>query len=808
MSTRQTPKLIDNHGREIHLGEELGKGGEGRVHAINGDKTKAAKIYLKPTTQSHDAKLNAMVSMANDELFSWGAWPSHTLHEVSGKPVGFLMPRINNHRTLYDLFNPKMRAQHFPNVDWRFMFATATNMARAFAFVHRNDLVIGDVNDGNLLVAQDATCKFLDFDSYQINHWGHQWLCGLGTREYQPPEIMSNATPRTPNYDNFGLAVLIFHLLFAGRHPFFGVYQSDDDAPDVVAAIKSFRYAYSQEPWRTEMLPPPNSLPIEALPATIRNMFELAFSPAGVIARPTASDWVEALRGIAPSLRQCTHNPAHYYHWDHCHWCDIEANSGVSLFASKAPPPPPVAVSQLVSSETWPPAPPPQPKPRVSPRQAKAAGTAWAKAPWQPPPGAPMQAPMPAAPTTPPPVATPMPPFVPPIQQAAQSLSWQAGWLVGKAWGWTKAKAKVHPAITTFGVLLGGVWLLGALISAIAPVPHQTHPMPATDAEKRVIMGAPFVPPASPPVRVAETPPPVTPPPPASIYTQAPSVVPAQPASPPTPAPAQPVFHDRVGPSFDCVSARAPVLKFICDNEDLDRSNLEMMQPFYVLLYQNGTAGFNALQKEISAFYDHTFGDCLVDVKTGALPPARALDICLNLAFKRERALWLSRLQGDGLEEASRDIEQHVDLQQTLKRLGYAPPTDRNDGNYGPSTRAAIIRWQTASSLPPTGLLGDSQVNALLQSPPAAIPAVEPPAFMDGLQDRRTWETWFGGLSGAARDGADWWAGQRSQPHPGSCETQVDRDARWGCLVAADKLAPFDARRKKEPDYKRGWSSY
>ena len=844
MSTRQSPQLVDNHGREIHLGEQLGKGGQGRVHAVNGDPTKAAKIYLEPTTQSHDAKLNAMVSMANDELFAWGAWPSNTLHLPSGKPVGFLMPRFDHHRTMYDLFNPKMRAQHFPGVDWRFMFAAATNMARAFVFAHQAGLVIGDVNDGNLLVAKDATCKFLDFDSCQFSYWGHQWLCDVGTKEYQPPEMGSNKTPRTPNYDNFGLAVLIFQLLFAGRHPFFGVYQLDGDAPDSVEAIKAFRYAYSEEPWRTEMLPPPNALPIEAIPAKIRNMFELAFSPAGVGGRPTASDWVTALRGIGPSLRQCTHNAAHYYHWDHCHWCDIEANSGVSLFSCAAPPPPPVAPPAppvAASQWNWPPAPPPHPKParakRPRPVVQPPAPPAWQATPPQPS----------------------VTPFVPPIQQAAQSVSFQAGWLIGKAWGWTKGKASAYPAFATIVVLFGGIWLLSLIISAFSPPTSQVAAQPpAPTVPSRVAQAAPpppaltYTPPppvaplpapheiASPPPPPAPDPAPLprvvtpyTPPPPALTYAPPPPVAaPTQPpiqpditlpalrppATPQTVLPAlRPPGTDpttqfsisRVGPSFDCAKAEAPLLKIICADDDLSRSNLEMMQPLYVLRQLAASkVDLDTLVVDAHNATETMADHCGIDNFDTVPATVKA---CYNAAFKKQRADWMARLQGDGLEEASRNIEHHILLQAKLQSLGYIPATAKIDGVYGTDTRAAIVNWQTASSLPPTGLLSNSQVSVLLQSPPMVqTPETiqQTAAFAEGLRDRGVWELWFAGMTGKAHDGADYWSSHRSLPHATCSVMGIGTETKLGCMAAAKELAPFDARRKADPDYRRGWNSY
>lgn len=84
------------------------------------------------------------------------------------------------------------------------------------------------------------------------------------------------------------------------------------------------------------------------------------------------------------------------------------------------------------------------------------------------------------------------------------------------------------------------------------------------------------------------------------------------------------------------------------------------------------------------------------------------------------------------------------------------------------------------------------------------------PAYQKGQADRQAWETWFGGLTGDYRAGAEWWAGQRSLPHPGSCSAAPpSAGADWtaGCFEARGMLAPLDARRKAEPDYRLGWNN-
>jgi hypothetical protein len=44
-------------------------------------------------------------------------------------------------------------------------------------------------------------------------------------------------------------------------------------------------------------------------------------------------------------------------------------------------------------------------------------------------------------------------------------------------------------------------------------------------------------------------------------------------------------------------------------------------------------------------------------------------------------------------------------------------------------------------------------------------------SYRDGMADRLTWETWYGALTGADRDGATYWASHRSLPHAGTCQS-------------------------------------
>ena len=83
------------------------------------------------------------------------------------------------------------------------------------------------------------------------------------------------------------------------------------------------------------------------------------------------------------------------------------------------------------------------------------------------------------------------------------------------------------------------------------------------------------------------------------------------------------------------------------------------------------------------------------------------------------------------------------------------------------------------------------------------------PAYEAGQADRKAWEQWFDSLTGEYKSGAEFWAGQRNKPNPGSCYGSAGETlGSWtdGCVDAQRRLATTDARRKNEPDYKLGWN--
>jgi DNA-binding helix-hairpin-helix protein with protein kinase domain len=332
--------FIDDKGRQIAIGKQLGRGGEATVYAIEGEAGLVAKIYHRQLDLEKTEKLSRMVELQSERLLKLAAWPVGTLRPRNSNSVaGVLMRNVSGLKDIHLLYNPKSRIREFPaKANWRFLLHTAGNVARAFSVIHEYGHVIGDVNQSNVRVSpESAVVSLIDCDSFQISSHGHYFLCGVGVPLYTAPELQEkefNHVIRTPNHDNFGLAVLIFHLLFMGRHPFAGKFLGRGDMP-IEKAIGEFRFAFGPDVQRTQMQPPPNCITLAHLPAEVSRLFVSAFAPSGVQSgRPTGGQWIAALDALGRQLKECSTNRAHIFSQglSACPWCAIEARAGVLLF--------------------------------------------------------------------------------------------------------------------------------------------------------------------------------------------------------------------------------------------------------------------------------------------------------------------------------------------------------------------------------------------------------------------------------------------------------------------------------------------
>jgi DNA-binding helix-hairpin-helix protein with protein kinase domain len=335
--------LYDSRGGPVTLGRSVGVGGEAEVFDIASMPGFVAKKYHKPISPLQQNKLRAMLALTNPELHKIAAWPLNTLHDrPNGSVCGWVMRKVAG-TDIHVLYSPAHRKATFPKADWRYLVHAAMNCAVAFDAVHKLNVVVGDVNQSNILVTEQMVVTLIDCDSFQLKINGSMYPCEVGQALYTPPELQTRdltGIQRTANHDRFGLAVLIFHLLFMGRHPFSGRYLGRGDMP-IEKAIQGHRFAYGRLAGNFQMSAPLHSLTLADVPPSIGTLFERAFASTSITgdSRPSAIEWYNALHGIVGSMRGCTADKSHVFgaNLNRCPWCALMQSGAPNFFLPPMP---------------------------------------------------------------------------------------------------------------------------------------------------------------------------------------------------------------------------------------------------------------------------------------------------------------------------------------------------------------------------------------------------------------------------------------------------------------------------------------
>lgn len=323
----------DDHNARIELGRQLGsRGGEGCVFEVTGKPDLAAKIYHDPLDGQALEKLGVQLAFrtSDHELRQIAAWPKAVIKH-KGRPVGFLMDKAEG-KSVHLLYRPNDRSENFPMATLQGLVSVAQNVAAAFHSLHARSVLMADVNETNLLITQKGEVRLIDCDSYQFTASGATYPCGVRTGMWTPPELQGQAAGaliRHEQHDAFGLAVLIFHILFMGKHPFAGVPPTQhlmENPPSLEDCIRRFQFAHTRR-GRVDLKAPPFSLPLASLPDSLADLFEQAFLTEK---RPAAATWHRELGNI--EFQKCRWGHLFYRRLSDCPWCVIWNTGGPNFF--------------------------------------------------------------------------------------------------------------------------------------------------------------------------------------------------------------------------------------------------------------------------------------------------------------------------------------------------------------------------------------------------------------------------------------------------------------------------------------------
>ncbi|MFM6834448.1 MAG: helix-hairpin-helix domain-containing protein, partial [Dolichospermum sp.] len=328
-------------GKSITLLKEIANSGEAKVWRTN-QNGYLAKIYHSPTSERVQ-KLAVMIdhppTEPNSHLHHVSfAWPKSVLKNAQGNFVGFLMPEIKDGKELIDIYNPQRRKQLKLEIDWRFLHTTALNIASIIAALHEAGYVLGDIKQQNILVNNRALPSIIDTDSFQVKNPknGKVYRCLVGSPGYTPPELMGKdfaSIEQTEVHDRFRLGVIIYQLLFGGNSPFQGKWTGAGETPEPDEIIRRGLWLYSPN---SLIEPVARTIPMIIVHPAIRECFLKCFNDGhnNPNSRPTAREWLKALKVGNNNLTVCDRVDSHYYSrtYGSCYWCDRSTNLGIDIF--------------------------------------------------------------------------------------------------------------------------------------------------------------------------------------------------------------------------------------------------------------------------------------------------------------------------------------------------------------------------------------------------------------------------------------------------------------------------------------------
>lgn len=221
---------------KIKLTEELGAGGEAIVYETN--TPYVAKIYKeKNITARKYEKVKLMLSKSIE--CSGICYPVGILYNSNKEFVGYLMPKAKGIELQKSVFAPKpLFLKKFVGWKKRDTVELCVTILEKIKYLHDRNIIMGDINPGNILVVSPKEVYFVDADSYQVE----AFPCPVGTINFTAPEIQKKHFSdflRTMGNENFAVATLLFMIMLPGKPPY-----SQQGGVDPISNIMKMDFSY------------------------------------------------------------------------------------------------------------------------------------------------------------------------------------------------------------------------------------------------------------------------------------------------------------------------------------------------------------------------------------------------------------------------------------------------------------------------------------------------------------------------------------------------------------------------------------
>jgi DNA-binding helix-hairpin-helix protein with protein kinase domain len=304
---------MDRAGTSVLVGDRLGEGGQGVVHAVTiGGAPYAVKWYRISASGELKKSIAALVERGRPHRAF--IWPIDLVssHELGG--FGYVMPRLE---ARFSSFAQLVARPEQP--PFRVVITIGRHLISAFEALHAAGLCYRDISFGNLWVDPDRSdVAIIDNDNVGLDS-GEVFV--WGTLRFMAPEVVRREAAPSSLTDLHSLAVFLFYLFMHG-HPLEGVktdasysWAEAEHRSETDLAMRHFgtEPVFIFDPNDPSNPPRPGdpvSIWWRLYPRFFRAVFERAFSsglrdPSG-IGRVTEGVWRRALTRLGDCVYSCS----------------------------------------------------------------------------------------------------------------------------------------------------------------------------------------------------------------------------------------------------------------------------------------------------------------------------------------------------------------------------------------------------------------------------------------------------------------------------------------------------------------------
>lgn len=317
-------EVFDTSGQRYRLGKELGRGGQGAVFAVEGE-----RLAVKLLSRARGANAERL----RDQLAMVGRFPikdlpiARPVARIDTPYVGYVMELFTGMQSIQSLLRPPKDTESV--LQWYInsggssrRLRLLTRLATTLSQLHGKGLIYVDLSPANVFVSESTSnleTRLIDTDNLRTASTPGRTYYTPG---YGAPELVNNKGTPSSLSDAYAFAVLAFEVLSL-QHPFKGDHVVYGEPELEEQALRG------QIPWidHTEknLNRASDGIPRELLlTKDLKADFEEAFQ-AGLSdpqERPGVQRWAEHLHQAADRTLTCLScKGSYYFNRGECPWC-------------------------------------------------------------------------------------------------------------------------------------------------------------------------------------------------------------------------------------------------------------------------------------------------------------------------------------------------------------------------------------------------------------------------------------------------------------------------------------------------------